>query len=533
MAQLIYDDFKEGLWLPVNLKVYGSPTSLLQAKNVEYFVAGDGKIKMRGRRAINRINTAPIQDPSAPDYVYALYRHYRRNGTEYLLGIYKDGATATLKHDSNDDGAFESIASVTSTVTLSGTRFYFATWPSQDKTFFTSNNTLDGLKYYDPGSAPAVATQAISGVAVDGPYLTVWKDRLWVTKASEINYSVYASEINDPATFTGTTQLSVNDPEGGLITGLVAYGDSLLIFKNTGVWRFTGDPEFGDAQLVQYCPIGCVAPDTIDIIPGMGIIYLSQYGLRLTDGQDPEGISLSSAVESLFITPTTQTTYSTSFGKYFPRKKKYYLFLNTATTGVAPTPYTLTFLSTNPTGKVDKYIWAQESWLQSQANTTNSTTLIYCLANEPSEGDNGDFFAGDDDGKVWEVDTGSLDTDLTTTYSVFPKVQTHFLPMDAEGGGQRLSRISRVYVEYRGQYALACELRYDQDYSDQAIFTLGESPLAYKYIQGWYSVYQHGQKGRTASLVITLPSDASETELNKIIMHVIHRGVKARINVVA
>ena len=530
MAILTFSDFSGGLYESQALRIYSGPNSLLQAQNIEYFVSGGGEVKIRGRRGVVRYTTS-----AEAGVIRSLYRHSRRSGARSLLVAYENGSgNITFKHDTNDDGTLEVISGVPTTTT--GARWHFATWPSQDATYMVSTaaSGADGLRKYDPGAGTPITTVSLTGVSVDGPYLTVWKDRLWVTKASELNYSVYASELNDPTTFPATNQLSVNDPEGGIITGLVAFGDSLLIFKNTGIWRFTGDIEFSDSssQLTQYSDVGCIAPETIENIPGIGIIFLSQYGLRLTDGQDPHPFDVSYSILPNFITPSTQSAYSSAFGKYHPRKGIYYLFLSSATT-----PYKLSFFSSTPVGsprgRSDKFLWSKDSWFQSQANTNNSTITPYCLTNETSEGDNGDFFVGDSQGKIWKVDYGVVDSDtvssVVTDYSIYPKIQTAFVPMDAQLG--RMSRAGRFYISFRGKTTVQCEVRFDHSTSAAASFSIGQDTPGYIYQQVWRAVSTHSSWGRLASAVVTLPSDSYESELDKIVLEIINRGGRVRTQV--
>lgn len=136
-----------------------------------------------------------------------------------------------------------------------------------------------------------------------GPYVTVYKSQLVTTKNDALGYLVAASNVNSDLTWDSTNSLSVNDPQGGFITGLVPFGGALLIFRQTSIWRFDGvitSTGVDSGKLERISDEGCVAPKSIAVTP-FGVIYVGRTGVFLTDGTATPPTELSRPIRGLFV----------------------------------------------------------------------------------------------------------------------------------------------------------------------------------------------------------------------------------------
>ena len=356
------------------------------------------------------------------------------------------------------------------------------------------------------GSITDVSLRQKSSIANDfGPYITIHKSRLWVTKVSELNYSVYASEINDETTWLSASQLSVNDPQGGLITGLASFFDFLLIFKETSLFRFVGDiSTVLGAQLALYSDYGCIAPQSIAVTP-YGVIFVGRQGVYITDGIDPNPAELSKPINALFVTRDSQTQYPNAIGRWHPNKQQYVLKLD-PTAADAYVLSRIDLLVDNPfVGERSRIVWV---W----SRHTNLPAISMTVWD--SEQDDGRLVTGDDVGFVHIYDSGDDDdsTPITST------LQTASVPIDntpeREGGPKfRSGRVKRVKLLHRAATTVSGELLYDQAApGGGAPFTIGDTTLEEKFPRA--NISDQTLLGRFISLWLRNTSSNQDFEIH-------------------
>ena len=76
----------------------------------------------------------------------------------------------------------------------------------------------------------------------------------------------------------------VADDQTSLITGMYPTRDSLVIFKQRGIYLIKGDPNNGFFGQTLTTDIGCIASQTIREVPGVGLIFMSFDGMYILDG---------------------------------------------------------------------------------------------------------------------------------------------------------------------------------------------------------------------------------------------------------
>ena len=481
-----WTNFSDGLWLPETVDYQVPPNSLLRADNVEY-MTGTG---LRGRRGRLLLGTVPNK-------AISLWRHYPRTGTPSTLAANDDGAAVAFYSASGASGTFGAVAGGGGLTT--GTPWYFTNWASQNLSILA--NGVDTLRSYN---GTTIATITTTPIVVDGPYLVLHKSRLWATKSTEINFSVYASAVNSTTSFPAANQLSVNDPLGGKVTGLGSFFDFLIIGKSTSMWRFVGDiSTLAGAQLARYSDDGCTAPATFQMTP-YGIIYLGKRGLLLTDGLVPAAQELSLPIRSLFISRSSENLYPTAVGQWYPRKQQYVLKLDPTATEAYVLSRVLV-LSENPytdTRSRVVWVWSKHTSLPCGAGTT--------IAGYPSDADDGRLLVADANGNITTYDADNQTTDDGAPFT--STIQTSSRLVDK---AHRTGRAYRVKPVYRGSTALTGSIRYDQHTSDDVTWSAG-SVIAVDVQTPRTSLYDFGKFGRYVSVLASNTGDAYNYELREI-----------------
>ena len=494
-----YSSFVDFLWIPEVGGEFQVPgNALLRADNVELLADGT----LRGRKGTLKYNSS-----AEAGAIKGLWRHYPRTGTPVLLSATDVGASVTLRVGTDIGGTF---ANVTGGTGLADVYHYFVNWPAKNKTFIA--NGTDNMKEYD-GSTLADVNGSTPPA---GPYLTVHKSRLWATEPSELNYSVYASDINDENTWPAANHLQVSDPMGGTIRGLASFMDSLLIFKSTSLWRFIGDigTTIG-AQLARYSDKGCVAPNTICSTP-FGVFFLANDGLYLTDGVNPIPQEMSVPIRSLFRTRTANNTFPLAVGMWDPYRMQYVLTLDpSSTTAYIVKRVPLTVEKNLLTGERTRVAWA---WSLRTATPANA------MCAWSGEGDSGQFLIGSQDGFVRYTDTGTTDdgTAITSTIKTASRL--------FDGKTMRTARVYNLSAQFRSVSPLTGALYYDNHPTSDVSFTLGDASVGAEPKYHWRGyITNFAKQGRFVAVELS-STESSAWELSWIKVDARFRSFRVRRN---
>lgn len=497
MGRLSVTSFAGGLWLPEGREFGVPPDALLIADNVEYLTS-NGVIGRRGR---TKLNSSALSGP-----IRALWRHYPRTGTKNTLAFVDVGASVTAFKADDDSGTFASA-----TTGLPDDAYWgFANWPAKNKTFLTPSS--GGLREWDGSAVSAVTPSGTNEVTLTdlGPYITVHKSRLFATHVDELNYSVYASEINDETTWLALSHLALNDPQGGATTGLVGWNDFLILFKEASLFRFVGDISTTlTAQLGAYSDRGCVAKNSIAVTP-YGIIYVGRSGVYITEGTSPNPPELSLPIKSLFIgRNSTPINYANAVGRWYQNKQQYVLKLD-PTDQDAYVLQRVEVLDNNP--YVDSR--SRVAWLW-----WHHTNLPMISANVwESETDDGRLVTGDESGYVHIYDRGTTDDGT----AIEATLQTSSLPIDTtvsrnpeKSAMFRSGRVRRIHVLHRASSTISGEILYDQAApGGGASFTTGSSSLIEKFTRN--TIADQTLWGRFASFWLRNTASSADFEVHAI-----------------
>lgn len=447
------------------------------------------------------LNSAPANVLQV-DYIEITVYFSAASTTRFLVC---HAAGGNLIWETLSGGAFTGITGGTYSDPGTARRPWMVGWPQKSKLFLFDG--INPAKVYDGAEIADVATRTVdnggAGIAPKkGPYAVLHRNRLWVTDPGELQFSVYACDINDETNWRPNLQLAVNDQRGGKITGLASYFDSLIILKDTALFSFNGDPEFG-GQLLEYSPDGCVAPDTIQATP-YGILYLGRDGLRLTDGNG--STLLSQQIRPLFRSRTTDQTRTMAVGVYFPRRDQYWLKLDPLDVD-GYILHRITFPTDS--GEGQKTAWSHVPALP-----------MNCGAVWPGSEDLGELYLGDVDGLVWQRDVGETD-DGSAIGSV---VRTQQRILDPRT--RALGRVYQLRPMFRGSAALDFSLRYDQSLSDNITLpAVGATTATPEYQEPRRFVADFSQFGRFVSL--SVESNAGpQFELGRVDCDIRMRGTR-------
>ena len=113
-------------------------------------------------------------------------------------------------------------------------------------------------------------------------HLAVFKNTMFAA-GSDLNELKFSAPLF-PEVFPRKNVLIIGDDDGGPITGMKTTKDALVVFKSRGIYLVKGDPMNGFYAKTLNKDIGCVAPNSIAELPGLGLAFLSERSIYLLEG---------------------------------------------------------------------------------------------------------------------------------------------------------------------------------------------------------------------------------------------------------
>ena len=134
------------------------------------------------------------------------------------------------------------------------------------------------------GSEAPLPSESIVMPSPAAKFSASFKDCVFVDGGYMDAQRLYFSNPRQPDTFSADAYFEVGTREGGDITGLAPYYNSLLIFRETAIDLIRGDALNG-FELVPFIQgIGTTSPGAIVPIPNRGISFISKDGIYLISG---------------------------------------------------------------------------------------------------------------------------------------------------------------------------------------------------------------------------------------------------------
>tara|TARA_R100000329_G_scaffold151458_1_gene147702 strand:- start:5547 stop:7952 length:2406 start_codon:yes stop_codon:yes gene_type:complete len=135
-----------------------------------------------------------------------------------------------------------------------------------------------------------------------------------------------------PEVFPKDNVLQVGDDDGGPITGMRTTKNALVVFKNRGIYLIKGDPLKGFFAQTLNRDVGCIAPDSIAEVPGLGLAFLGEGSVYLLEGAlentgTPTGVVNIGAEIPNQLERINMSAASNACGAVYLKDKEYWLSL--------------------------------------------------------------------------------------------------------------------------------------------------------------------------------------------------------------
>ena len=355
---------------------------------------------------------------------------------------------------------FSSYSRITGSVSITNSASNLAQATHlQDKAVFCNEN--DKPFYVgSTGNAQVISTNTFTAAktcATYGVYLVIAN-----TTESAIDYPsrVRWSDINDINSFPPLNYIDVEPDDGDKIVGIVAFDESVYIFKHRSIYRMliTGldGPDAFNIRPVSR-NIGAWAKNSIQIIPNVGIAFLAQNTAYLLNdsGLTPIGDSIQRTFDGV-----SRSMWANAVGGVYPKRYQYWLAVSTAN-------------SINSEMLVYDYV--QHNW------TIFTGMNVNMLAqSEDSTGQN-ILISGDYQGVTYKQDNGSTDNANGVAHAISAYYTTANLFTNDSPDITKGFKYLYIYTLGDLNYTLNVQAAYDlaSNYEFSQDVTLGSSGAVY------------------------------------------------------
>ena len=163
-------------------------------------------------------------------------------------------------------------------------------------------------------------------------YIAAFKNTMFVagSKASEVLFSA----PGQPEVFPVNNIFNVGAQDAGPITGLWATKNALVVFKSRGIYLIRGNPVSGFTADTLTRDVGCIAPNTLAELPGVGLAFVSHSGVYIlvgalqNEGTPTKVVHLSQGIPDV-IERFNRSALIGAFGCIYHRDKEYWIAVPT------------------------------------------------------------------------------------------------------------------------------------------------------------------------------------------------------------
>lgn len=158
-------------------------------------------------------------------------------------------------------------------------------------------------------------------------YVASWDGRVWLGGGDLHGQQVVYSESGKPEQFRVESFFDLGMREGGQVTALVPFYNSLLVFRERSIEVVT-TTALGYQIATLDSNLGTTATNTIRVVPGIGVLFLAQDGVYCVKGGLVGGARYTAEHYSAGLSdewdrltkgslPRASATYSSKEGEYF------------------------------------------------------------------------------------------------------------------------------------------------------------------------------------------------------------------------
>ena len=153
------------------------------------------------------------------------------------------------------------------------------------------NNVEDTCVDYTPDQflvtlAPS-ETESVLFPCPGARFAATFKNCLFLDGGQADPTRIYYSNPLNPDSFSASDYFDVGVRDGGDVTGMFAYYNSLILFRESSIELVRGDPVNGFNVVPFIQGIGCKAINSVSAVPGVGIMFLGNDGVyRIFGGLD-------------------------------------------------------------------------------------------------------------------------------------------------------------------------------------------------------------------------------------------------------
>lgn len=160
-------------------------------------------------------------------------------------------------------------------------------------------------------------------------FAAVYRDCLFLDGGVPEPTTLFYSQAGRPEQFRADGYVRLSNSTGG-VTALFGFYTALLVFREGGIDVLLGDPETGFQTTALSNQVSCRSPNTIDMVPGVGVVFLAVdgvYAVRggLEGGSQFEVVRLSSGLEPL-MRRATPDCLPRAVGRYCPLSREYHVY---------------------------------------------------------------------------------------------------------------------------------------------------------------------------------------------------------------
>ena len=249
--------------------------------------------------------------------VVGLFQYNKADGTSYFLAASSGGRLAYQN----------STTWVNVTTGLSSAANTFYKWAVFNDTLIQTNGS-NPVKKWGGGAG----TFANLTTAVQSRFVTVHTDYVFLAGQTVAPSQIAYSDSEDHTTWPVGNRLNIGLDDGQIITGMVRFGDSTVVFKERSIYLVTGATAADFAVNPTLSEVGCIAPHSI-VSTDIGLFFWSEVGPALFNGF--KTILLTGRMRRILDTVDWDSPLAIS-ASYYPYRK--HILVSYARTGQSGVP---------------------------------------------------------------------------------------------------------------------------------------------------------------------------------------------------